>query len=172
MIEASDVKFSLMSMVDDFGRVFFSGGKVFRAIENNRKEYCLSLLNSDLFKELNQKKLIPLTTISDFEMEGFELILEHEKLLETIPYEWTFSMLTDAALAVFEVNEICNKHGFELKDAHTYNILFRGTQPVLIDIGSISPKVSNNNSWNAYEEYLSSFVIPILFWSENKFFRR
>ena len=168
--QVKDIKFSLMSMADDFGRVFFSGGKVYRAIENTKEEYCLSLLQSDLFKELSEKGMIPVTKISDFKLEEFDLILEHEKLLETIPYEWTFSMLKDAAIAIFEINGICNKYGYELKDAHVYNILFRGTQPVLIDIGSISLKGSANNSWNAYEDFLGSFIIPLLFWSENKFY--
>ena len=168
--QVNDIRFSLMSMVDDFGRVFFAGKKVYRAIENDKKEYCLSLLKSDLFKELSEKGMVPITRISDFQLEEFDLILEHEKLLETIPYEWTFTMLKDAAIAILQINAICNKHGYELKDAHSYNVLFRGTQPVLVDVGSISPKISSGNSWNAYNDYLASFVIPLLFWSENKFY--
>lgn len=154
--------------MDDFGRVFFADGKVYRAIQNESKEYCLQLLNSDLFRELNEKKLIPKTVIANITIEGCELVLEHEKLVHTLQHEWTFNMLKNAALMVFQVNEICNKYGFELKDAHTLNVLFRGTFPVWIDFGSISPKKDKNSHWFAYEEFLASFIIPLIFWSENK----
>ena len=159
-----------MSIVDDFGRVFFSDGKVYRAIANNKRDYCLSLLKSDLFKELSKKGMVPITTISNFKLEDFELVLEHEKILETIPYEWTFNMLKDAAITILSINEICNKYGYELKDAHTYNILFKGTRPVLVDIGSISPRISKDNLWKASDDFVGSFIIPLLFWSENKFY--
>ncbi len=165
MAKNNVVEFSSFSMMDDFGRVFFSNNKVFRAIQNNKIDYCLELLNSDLFKELTTKGLVPVTIISDFEMEEYKLVLEHEKLLVIGQHEWSFDMLRDAALTVLEINEICNKHGFELKDAHTLNIIFRGTKPVLADIGSISKiECEGTHLWVAYEEFLGSFVIPLMFW--------
>jgi hypothetical protein len=30
-------------------------------------------------------------------------------------------MYKDAAILIFEINRICNKYGYELKDAHPYN---------------------------------------------------
>lgn len=171
IISEESVTFSSRSMVDDFGRVFFYKDKIFRAIHNSKKEFCLSLLNSDLFKELFSKKLIPFTQIADFSLSNYDLILEHEKLTETFQHEWSFSMLKDAAMMVGSVNEICNSHGYELKDAHTMNVLFRGTQPVWIDIGSIIPfKKETGNSWMAYREYVGSFILPLLFWAEGEFY--
>lgn len=167
MIKKNNVEFSSLSMMDDFGRVFFRNGKVFRAIQNDRVDYCTDLINSTMFQELMNKGLLPKTSISDFKLEGHELILEHEKLLVILQHEWSFDMLKDAALAVLEINKICNKHGYELKDAHTLNMLFRGTKPVLADIGSIS-KMENReiDVWPAYEEFLGSFIIPLLFWEK------
>jgi len=168
--EISDTNFSPLSMMDDFGRVFFQSGRVFRAIHNDKKDFCLKLLYSELFKELSEKKLIPKTTVADFKIEGYELVLEHEKLLQTFQHEWSFSMIRNVALTILEVNSICEKYGYELKDAHMFNLAFRGTQPVWLDIGSILPKVKNNTSWTAYNEFLNAVVVPLLFWSENQIF--
>lgn len=167
----SEISFSSKSMMDDFGRVFFLEGKVYRAIKNSSKDFCLTLINSPLFKELSNEKLIPVTLVSPLKLEGYELVLEHEALTETLQHEWSFSMLKAAAMAVFKVNTICNKHGFELKDAHAFNVLFRGTQPVFIDIGSIIPKFSSSSEvWTAYEEFLGAFIVPLTFWSEGMHF--
>lgn len=160
------MKFSTKSIVDDFGRVLFLDGGVYRTIQNDKKEYCIELLESKLFYELSEKGLIPKTIISNLKIDGFDLILEHEALTEILQHEWSFDMLKDAAAMVLNVNEICTKYGYQLKDAHTLNVLFRGTQPVWVDLGSISktPDAEFNN-WRAYNEFLGSFVIPLLFWS-------
>jgi hypothetical protein len=160
-------EFSTKSMVDDFGRIFFFEGRVFRQIGESQRENCLALLNSDLYKELYEKKLIAKTTVSDeFEHEG-QLVLEHERIVESVQHEWSFSMLRDAAISTFEINEIANKHGYHLKDAHTLNVLFNTTTPTFVDFGSIS-KRTEGPDWIAYDEFLKSFVLPLLFWSENK----
>ena len=166
---ANELQFSVKSMMDDFGRVFIKDGRIFRAIHESKKNYCLDLLASPLFKELLQKKLIPNTTIADFTVPGYALVLEHEKLTETLQHEWSFGMLKDAALAVLEVNAICEKYGYELKDAHTLNVLFQGSNPMMVDIGSIATK-ENPTRWRGYEEFLSSFMIPLLCWSRNEIY--
>jgi hypothetical protein len=163
--------FSGKSMLDDFGRVFFLNGKVYRAIQNSKKSFCLSLINSELFRELLNKDLIPKTRIADLTIDGYELILEHEKLTETLQHEWSFNMLKDATMLVLQVNELCNRYGYELKDAHTLNVLFDGFKPKWVDIGSIVPvNKSQEYNWMAYNEFIGSFVIPLLFWSENNIY--
>jgi hypothetical protein len=165
-----DINFSNKSMVDDFGRVFFYKNRVFRKVNLDKKEYCIELLNSDLFSELTQKNLIPPTKISNEFGSSDELILEHKKILETLQHEWSFQMYKDAALMVLEVNKICNYHGYELKDAHTLNVLFDNFSPVFIDFGSISKlnQKSKKGFWIAYDEFLNSFFVPLLFWSNNR----
>lgn len=156
--------------MDDFGRVFLQNGKIYRAIHKSQEATCMALLDSPLFKELSEKKLVPATTVSDIQIPGYSLVLHHERLTETLQHEWSYTMLKDAALMVLEVNEICNRHGFELKDAHTLNVLFKDCSPCMVDIGSISPKQDKQAEWIAYQEFLASFVIPLLFWSKNEIY--
>lgn len=170
MKKIENVIFSHKSMVDDFGRVFFYEDRVFRLINKEKKEYCIELLNSDLFKILLEKKYIPFTKISDEFSTEDQLVLEHKKVVETLQHEWSFLMFKEAALKVFELNELCNKYGYELKDSHTLNVLFDNINPLYIDFGSISKKSIKKTDWFAYIEYLNSFYLPLLFWSQNKHF--
>lgn len=167
-LKLSDLVFSTKSMMDDFGRVFFMDNRVFRAIQNDKKEYCLELIKSKLFTELQEKELIPKTSITEYSIDGYDLILEHERLTETLQHEWSFNMLKSAAEMVLQVNEICSGYGYELKDAHSLNILFKGTKPLWVDIGSIAKSQSKN--WIAYNEFVSSMLVPLLFWSEGKIY--
>lgn len=167
---ANHIQFSTKSMMDDFGRVFSQDGKIYRAIHPAHEGVCLALIQSPLFKELSEKQLVPATTIANITVPGYNLILHHERLIETLQHEWSFGMLKDAALAVLEVNEICRKFGYELKDAHTLNVLFKDYRPQMVDIGSISPVQSSSGEWSAYEEFLASFVLPLLCWSKNEIY--
>lgn len=169
MNTAQEFTYSPKSMVDDFGRVFFHEGRVFRKINPSNKEYCLELLNSPLFKELMENRLIPETKITDeFSHKTDALILEHEKLIETLQHEWSFQMFKDAALMILNINAICNKYGYELKDAHTMNVLFDNCKPYFVDIGSISKKTNTTDPWIAYEEFFNCYIVPLLFWSKNQ----
>ena len=110
-MKPTDVKFSSKSMVDDFGRVFFHNDKVYRAIYPDSEEYCLNLMKSDLFKKLSDKGYVPKTKTAEIDVDGYALILEHEKLVEIQQHEWSFEMFRKAALMVLETNEICNEYG-------------------------------------------------------------
>lgn len=164
----SEISFSANSMFDSFGRVFFCNGKVYRAIEKSAVEDCLILLKRPFFLELMNKGFLPHTLISDFEYPDAGIVLEHEKLMNIQQHEWTFSMLKDAALTLLKIQKIASQDGYELKDAHTMNMLFRGSQAVYVDIGSFQKKESDE--WVAYEEFLNSFYIPLCFWGEGHFY--
>ncbi|WP_264566707.1 class I SAM-dependent methyltransferase [Flavobacterium sp. N3904] len=164
-----NIQYSHKSMIDDFGRVFFYNNRVFREISKEKEKFCLELLSSAMFKELIQKELIPQTLISEEFPETKKLILEHTKVVESLQHEWTFEMFKDAALMVLEINDVCNKYGYELKDAHTLNVLFNNNKPIFVDLGSID-LIRSKNNWIAYEEFLNSFFIPLRFWSKNELF--
>ena len=63
--------------------------------------------------------------------------LRHERVpFVSYPYEWPFSMLRDAALLQLELLRAALAEDMVLKDASPYNVQWRGSRPVFIDVGS------------------------------------
>jgi hypothetical protein len=104
------------------------------------------------------------TRIVDEDAES--AVLEHRRITPfTYPGEWSFSMLRDAALATLQVRETLSRGGFDLKDAHAYNVTFDGCRPVFIDFASIDRLDPRYASWRAGAEYLDAFVRILRIWS-------
>ncbi|MBP9134878.1 MAG: hypothetical protein KBF75_12665 [Saprospiraceae bacterium] len=148
-----------MSTADEVGRVFFWNQKVYRAIFKDKIEHINKLFSCGLLDELIQQKLIPHTTPTDYKISDFGLVLEHERIHAlTYPYEWSFEMLKAAAEAVLKINSISRKYGYQMKDCHAYNVVFNGTRPVYVDIGSFTEVDANFNGLLCYEEFLRSYL--------------
>ena len=57
-------------------------------------------------------------------------VLRHERIpFVSYPYEWTFSMLKDAALLQLDLLLAALEHDLVLKDSTPYNVQFKGAQP-------------------------------------------
>ena len=152
--------------IDPMGFLFKYNNRIFRAINNVNRDTVLHLFKSGLIDELNSTDLIPNTTISNFLLEGFDLVLEHEKIdVVTYPTEWSFTMLKDAALLVLKVNKILNKYNYETRDSHGYNILFHHTTPKYVDIGSFARKTSKKY-WSGKDNFREFYFYPLYMWSK------
>jgi len=89
-------------------------------------------------------------------------VLEHEPVpFVTYPYEWTFSMLKDAALLQLRILEKCIENGWTLKDATPYNIQWIDSKPVFIDVPSFLPRVQGS-PWVGYRQFCSMFLTPLM----------
>jgi hypothetical protein len=94
--------------------------------------------------------------------DGWAAWLEHPRLpVITYPYEWTFSMLREAALlqlrlltAALGADSIC-------KDATPYNVQFVGSRPVFIDVGSFEA-YGGGEPWYGYRQFCQLFLFPLL----------
>jgi len=158
-IDKNELHFSQLSNIDQVGRVFFYFNKVYRGIYKEALPHFEALFQSGLLQELQAKNLVPATQISDLEVEGFALIVRHEGIFPiSYPYEWSFEMLKSAALVVLEINQIAQKYGYQTKDCHYYNLLFDGTIPKFVDIGSFEKRDKNAFLWAAHEEFLQSYA--------------
>jgi hypothetical protein len=152
--------------IDPVGFVFTYQGKIYRAINDSIKEDVLSLFDSGAVNELYQANLIPRTAIADIAMDGYELILQHDRIGVIIyPIEWSFSMLKDAALVVLQVNKILKKYGYETHDSHGYNILFDYSQPKYVDFGSFV-KIKGENYWSGRDNFREFYLYPLYLWSK------
>lgn len=76
------------------------------------------------------------------------------------PPEWTPGMLRDAGLLTLEVGRRLWAVGFHLRDASAYNVVFEGTTPRFVDLGSIGS--GNTPLWGAYGQFCDHFLNPLL----------
>ena len=87
-------------------------------------------------------------------------VLEHDRIpFISYPYEWPFSMLRDAAALHLEVVLAALDDGFSTKDGSAFNIQFRGSEPVFIDVGSFEPA---HGPWPGYRQFCQTLLFPLL----------
>lgn len=93
---------------------------------------------------------------------GWAGVIEHDRVpIVSYPYEWTFSMLRDAALLQLDLLEQALLEGWTLKDASPYNVQFTGCRPVFIDVPSFTRRVPGDY-WRAYRPFCMSFLYPLM----------
>lgn len=94
---------------------------------------------------------------------GVSKVLEHDRIpFVSYPYEWTFSMLQDAAKLQLQLGAEAIVSGFDLKDATPYNVQFIGSRPTFIDVGSFE-KQTEGEPWIAYRQFCMLYLYPLLF---------
>ena len=168
---SSEVECSGLSLVDEFGKLLFWNNKVLRAIKHEFVGNAKDMLSNGMLSELVENNLFPRTWITDFAIDGYGLVLEHERIVPILyPYEWSFSMIKDAAISVLKVNQIAIKYGYQTKDCHPFNILFDDLTPKYVDLGSFVKINKNMSGWMAYKQFLESFYFPLKIWSKGNSF--
>ena len=165
-IEEKDINYMKHSLIDTIGRVFQYNTGIYRGIYPLQEPYIRRLFDCGLIAELMENQLFPETTITNSITEDFTLVLQHEPLFISYPHEWTFDMLRDAALATLKINDIALKYGYQLKDAHGFNILFKNNRPYFIDIGSFIKK--HSDAFLPTTEFLQAFCLPLVLMSKNE----
>ncbi len=140
--------------IDKTGFTFHHQNRFFRAIEKESQKEILDILDSGLIEKLIEADLFPETGIADIQVEGYELVLEHKMINHiTYPFEWSFSMLKDAALCILNVAETCSEFGYGLHDLHNYNVVFEGCHPLFVDLGSIRKGCSFSDKVESFIDY-------------------
>ncbi len=162
MTEINPNEIEIATGTNDVGLVFHWKNGFFRAIQKEYVEMVKDFFKSGMIDELTENNLFPESWITDYKLEGYGLVIEHAKLDPvSYPYEWSFSMLKDAALTVLKVNIIAKKYHYQTQDCHAYNIIFDGTQPKYVDLGSFQKINEGYKGWAAYSEFLNSYYYPL-----------
>ncbi len=164
-IHENKIEYLGYSTLDPVGRVFNYNNEIYRGIYSESVEFVREIFKCGLYNELFNNDLLIETKISKFYTDNFPLILSHKKITRSLPTEWTGEMLKEASLLILKINKICEKYGYELRDAHPYNIMFNGIKPVWIDFGSISLKT--NKLWSALPEFINFSVVPLIYLLSN-----
>lgn len=161
----------LGSFRDPTGRVYELGGRIVRGIDETAAADYEKLSHEKFFtRGIKKGGIVPTKQIASDEFvannfsgtEAWAAFLEHEKIpFISYPYEWSFSMLRDAALLQLEILEDAFNAGWTLKDATPYNIQWRGVRPVFIDIPSFQPRLAGEQ-WVGYRQFCMLFLTPLM----------
>jgi hypothetical protein len=160
------------SFRDPDGRIFRIHGEIVRALSEEGAANWSAFEESGLLARLVESgDVVETTTGSAAELEAVSsadpggqwvTALRHERLpFVSYPYEWTFSMLRDAALLQLRVTREALGVGLALKDATPYNVQWRGARPVFIDVGSFE-RARPGEPWLGYRQFCMLSLYPLL----------
>lgn len=149
------------SFRDPANQVFYADGRVLRGLRGAAVDDWRALSATDFFgRMVTEGKLCATEPAEQF--DGFDLTLRHERIpFVSYPYEWTFSMLRDAALLHLELLEAALAERVTTKDGSAYNLQWRGTQPTFIDIGSFE-RLREGEPWAGYRQFCQTMLYPLM----------
>jgi len=150
------------SFRDPASRVVLDGDRVLRLLDRRGLEGWQVLAGSEFFAAaVADRRLIGATEV-DVPLMGSAGALEHPRLpFVSYPYEWTFSMLKDAALLQLDLLKDALGAGLTIKDATPYNIQFVDGRPMFIDIGSFEA-YRPGEPWIGYRQFTRQFLFPLM----------
>ncbi len=158
------------SYKDPRGGVFYHHGKVCRWIADDADRFYRDLVAGPLFKKLVEAHLFVPTSPIEFNADDDvqkrfgpkAVFFEHRRIeFLSYPYEWSASMLVEAALLTLDLQERLLADRLTLKDGTPFNIQFEQARPLFIDLGSIE-RASTNGVWIAYDQFCRCFLYPLL----------
>ena len=162
------IAFDPASFRDPAGRLFRHDGFIYRTVSPEALTAFRAARERGLVGELEEKGLLVASSLLSSADAGLPagdvgdwVIRQPQLPLVTYSYEWSFSMLRDAALLTLGVLERCLAHGFVLKDATAFNVLFEGTVPRLVDVHSLEPR-KEGTLWAGYAQFCRAFLFPLL----------
>jgi hypothetical protein len=153
------------SFRDPESRVFYSGDDVYSALSADGLADFVALRATGL---LDDERIVPTEQVEDGAVDRSLLVhepagvLRHERIpFVSYPYEWTFSMLKDAALLQLDLLLTSLEQDMVLKDSTPYNVQFKGARPVFVDVGSFE-RMREGEAWVGYRQFCMLYLYPLL----------
>jgi SAM-dependent methyltransferase len=149
---------------DSAARVVAKEDGYYRYIFNEYKGEYDHFMQSGLYEELTQKKLLiehQEVRIDDSDPKIYKLLYPSQIPFQSYPFEWSYTQWRKAILAYLKINHIALKYGMVLKDATPYNFYLTGGNAVMFDTSSFI-FFKKNDSWIAYRQFCEEFLSPIV----------
>ena len=153
------------SFRDPDSRVFYAGDAVYRALSTDGLDDYRALRDAGL---LEDSRIVATELVHDAPALAAPLIketagvLRHERIpFVSYPYEWTFSMLKDAALLQLDLLLAALERDLVLKDSTPYNVQFRGARALFVDVGSFE-RLRPGEPWAGYRQFCMLYLYPLL----------
>lgn len=152
------------SFRDRAGFVYSLNGTLYRQINQCAAREFDKFNQEGLYDSLRDKGfIIKHTEVSSeyaFDNSAYKVLRPEVVNFISYPYEWSFSMLKDAALLTLDIQNLALTHDMSLKDASAYNIQFHKGKPVFID--TLSFETFQNIPWKAYGQFCRHFLAPLV----------
>ena len=162
---------------DPDGYCLMVGERIVRVVHPEVAERVRTLIKSDFISQLVSEGKMPSTRIlTDEELaelceewpagsaiESGALVLEHQRIgFISYPHEWSAEMLHAAGELTLEIQLRALGAGLTLKDATPTNVLFEGSQPVFVDLLSVTSRPGGIAVWPAHAQFIRTFLLPLL----------
>ena len=156
------------SFRDNKARILVEDGKILREIYIEGKNDFDNILTSKSIKEkIVNNEFINFKEIERPKKYNVYKTIEHPRLkFITYPYEWCFEQLKTAAIFNLNLQIDLLKEGNNLKDGSAFNIQFKNTKPIFIDLMSIE-KFNPKTSWPGYTQFCEQFLYPLMIQSKS-----
>jgi hypothetical protein len=168
------------SFRDPSGFLFTENGTLFRSVSHLYQKNYDHLIQSGLYNKLVEADLliphkevagigghdasscppIPPAHVRRGNLSPYKILQPEIVPFISYPYEWCFSQLQDAALALIRIQKQALDCNMSLKDASAYNIQFFKGNPLLIDTLSFEI-YKENQPWVAYRQFCQHFLAPL-----------
>jgi SAM-dependent methyltransferase len=152
------------SFRDPESRVFYAGDSVYRALSREGLEDFEALAATGL---LEDERIVRTERVEEDGLPGLLTketagVLRHELIpFVSYPYEWTFSMLRDAALLQLDLLLASLDEDLILKDSSPYNVQFEGARARFVDVGSFE-RMREGEPWVGYRQFCMLYLYPLL----------
>ena len=163
---AESSEFDPGSFRDRSGRVFYRDARVYRALDQAAHAAWQHAQQAAFYRRFAGDGRIVRTQPASPEVAALNghwaAIVEHDRIpFVSYPYEWSFSMLRDAALMHLDLLDAALQEDITLKDATPFNVQFVDAAPVFIDIASFVPYVAGE-PWAGYRQFCQLFLYPLM----------
>ena len=155
------------SFRDPSGHVIIHDQRVFRTVTARAAADYQHARDAGVLRTLaDSGRLIPSDEVdpalAGTDAAGACHLLEHPRLAYvSFPYEWSFPLLRQAALAHLDLHIDLLERDLTLSDASAYNVQFQGVRPIFIDVLSIR-RYHAGEYWLGHRQFCEQFLNPLL----------
>lgn len=157
------------SFRDRNGRIYVKSDTVYRGLSRESLTNWERLASTQFFSRAQrddrivQTELVNAIEIADDTLTApWAGYLKHQKIpFISYPYEWPFEMLKEAAILHLELLDEALNEKMILKDSSSFNVQFRGTRPIFIDVPSFEA-LTPGEPWVGFRQFCQMFLYPLM----------
>jgi len=165
----TDLQVEPASFRDPASTVVYLDGRVIRGLTKEGASDFETLAAAPFYERaMAEGRLVRTTRVAVGDLpasvrgDAWVTALEHERIpFVSYPYEWTFSMLKDAALVHLDLLLEALDADLTMKDGYAYNLAFTGARPTFIDVGSFE-RVRAGEPWAGYRQFCQTMLYPLM----------